>query len=91
MGPEIGELIWLVVVVAVVVRTIRSGALDSLAIRRRWAGHFVLRASVVFVFLFALVTITPAMAVRAMLGAATEIIPALPDRAALPLPPAPNW
>jgi hypothetical protein len=91
LGPEIGELLWLILVAIVSVRTVRAGGLAALAIRRRWAGHFVLRVTVAFVLLFTAVTITPAMAVRAMLGAATEILPALPERPALPLPPAPNW
>lgn len=91
LGPEIGEILWFAVVATIAVRTLRAGVLQSLSIRRRWAGHFTLRASVSFILLFGLITIVPAMAVRTMLGAATEIIPALPDRPTLPLPPEPNW
>ncbi len=91
LGPEIGEIVWFSLVAAITVRTLRSGALASLSIRRRWAGHFIARATLVFTLLFGVITLTPAMTVRAMLGAATEIIPDLPDRPALPLPPAPNW
>ena len=90
-GPEIGEVIWTVVGALVAVRTLRAGDMTGLGIRRRWFGHFAAYASVSFVLLFILVVIGPAMAVRNVLGAAGEILPTLPERSSLPLPPSPNW
>jgi hypothetical protein len=91
LGPELGEFVWTALAVIIAVRTLRSGALPSLAVRRRWAGHFMLRATVLFSLLFVVVALAPAMTVRAMLGAATEILPSLPERVPLPFPPLPNW
>ena len=68
LGPEIGEIIWFALVAAIAVRTLRAGAIMSLGIRRRWAGHFILRATLVFTLLFGVVAVTPAMTIRAMLG-----------------------
>ena len=91
LGPEIGEILWTLLVVAIAFRALGSTTLEELTIRRRWAGHFVLRSTVSFTLLFIVVTLGPAMIVRAMLGASTEILTALPERAPLPLPPTPNW
>jgi hypothetical protein len=90
-GPEIGEALWALTAVLVTVRTIRAGDLKKLGVRRRWFGHFASRAVIAFLLLFVIVVIGPAMAVRGMLGATSEIQPTLPDRSPLPLPPTPNW
>ena len=92
VGPEVGELLWVFFAAVVVRRTLRAADLSTLGVRRRWFGHFTTRASIAFVLLFILVVLGPATAVRHMLGAAGELVPSpLPDRAALPLPPASNW
>jgi hypothetical protein len=91
-GPEIGEVLWVVLAAFIAFRTIRSGDLAFLGIRRRWFGHFTTRAALAFIVLFAVIVLGPATTVRSMLGAAGEILPtSLPDRVPLPLPPTPNW
>jgi hypothetical protein len=91
VGPEIGEAVWVMVAALVAVRTFRAGNLASLGIRRRWRSHFTTRAILSFVILFILVVVGPAAAVRKLLGAEGEIVPTLPERSPLPLPPIPNW
>jgi len=91
LGPEVGEILWVVLAVLIAYRALHTTAPGELAIRRRWSSHFVLRATLLFTVLFVVITLGPAMTVRAMLGAATEILAALPERAPLPLPPTPNW
>jgi hypothetical protein len=91
LGPEVGEIVWSVLAVFIAHRLLSTAVPGELAIRRRWSSYFVLRSTVLFAVLFVVIILGPAMTVRAMLGAATEILAALPERAPLPLPPDPNW
>ncbi len=91
-GPEIGEAIWTLLALVIAFRTIHSSELTLfMGIRRRWFGHFTIRAVLSFGLIFVLVVVGPAVMVRSMLGAASEIVPSAPDRVPLPLPPAPEW
>lgn len=91
LGPEVGEIVWCLLAIFIAHRLISTAATGELSIRRRWSSHFALRATLMFTVLFVMITLGPAMTVRAMLGAATEILAALPERPPLPLPPTPNW
>ncbi len=91
LGPELGEVTWIILAALVSVRTLRGGAVSALAIRRRWKSRFLVHSTVAFLFAFMIVSVGPAIFVRSMLGAATPIEISLPDRPALPLPPEPNW
>ncbi|MCP4599037.1 MAG: hypothetical protein GY847_00595 [Proteobacteria bacterium] len=90
-GPELGEIIWAMLAALVAARTFRLCAVPALAIRRRWRWRFITHSTAAFVLVFVLISIGPAIVVRAMLDAATPIEPTMPDRPALPLPPEPNW
>lgn len=91
VGPEIGEAVWTCLAFLVALRTVRSGELSFLGIRRRWNRHFTTRAIISFILLFGFIVLGPSIVVRGILGAAGEIIPELPDRVPLPMPPTPNW
>lgn len=91
LGPEPGELLWLLIAVVVAVRTIRRGAAVGLGIRRRWHWHFALRTALVFVLLFAVVPLGPALIVRGMMGVAGRPTIAAPEPLEWPVPPEPDW
>jgi len=91
LGPELGELSWAIVAALLGVRIIKKEAPGALGIRRRWTTRFILHTSLLFVPLFALVTICPATVARGLLGAETPVVRVVPDSPALPLPPPPNW
>jgi hypothetical protein len=91
LGPELGEIMWALLAALIAFKIIKSHSIDLLGIRRRWALRFKIHMASAFVLLFVLVAITPPMAVRSILGAATQIVHSLPDQPDLPLPPLPNW
>jgi len=91
LGPELGELLWMLIAVVVALRTIRRGAAVGLGIRRRWHWHFALRTVLVFVLLFAVVPLGPALVVRGMMGVAGRATIADPEPLEWPVPPEPEW
>jgi hypothetical protein len=91
LGPEPGEIAWLVLAAIIALRMIRIGAIKTLGIRRRWSWHFSGRATVAFVLLFALIPVAPAVVVRGMLGVSGSATHAPPQPLELPLPPEPDW
>lgn len=91
LGPELGEMLWLILAFAVAMRSIRHGAVPALSIRRRWKTRFVSHTALAFAVMFTVLSIAPAMTIRSMLGASTPLLPSMPNRPALPLPPQPNW
>jgi hypothetical protein len=91
LGPELGELAWFVLGLVIAVRMIRTGAVPTLGIRRRWRSHFTGRAILAFVLLFALIPVAPALLMRSMLGVSGSAVHGPPEPLELPLPPQPNW
>ncbi len=91
LGPEAGEILWALSAFIIAQRIFRTVALPSLNIRRRWATRFSISAAAAFTAMFITTAIAPAMAVRAMLGAATVISHDAPTSEKLPLPSAPDW
>jgi hypothetical protein len=91
LGPELGEFLWLGLATLVVIRLLNQYACPTLTVRRRWKSRFVLRSTIVYLLLFTITAIAPAMFVRSMLGASSPHVASLPTRPALPLPPEPNW
>jgi hypothetical protein len=91
LGPEPGELLWLLIAVVVALRAIRSGAAIGLGIRRRWHWHFALRTALAFVLLFAVVPLGPALIVRGMLGVEGRPTIGDPEPLEWPVPPEPDW
>jgi hypothetical protein len=91
LGPELGEVVWVILASLVALRTIRLETVSALAIRRRWKLRFISHTTAAFIFTFAAVSIAPAMTIRSMLGASTLIMPSTPDRPPLPLPPPSDW
>ncbi len=91
LGPEIGEIAWTALAAVVAVRAIQSGAVATLAIRRRWKSKFIAQTSIVFVVAFFIASIGPAASVRTLLGAASPDATDLPERPTMPLPPQPTW
>ena len=91
LGPEIGEVAWVVVGTALAPRALRAHSRAGTEVRRRWAGPFFARGLVAFALLFAVVPIAPALAVRAALGVEGELVHAAPAEIVWPLPEAPDW
>lgn len=90
-GPTVGEIIWTLLVALVAFRTIRSGVISSLLIRRRWRWRFTTRAILVFIVLFVLTSVGPAVFVRGILNVSKPTPFTMPDRPALPMPADPEW
>jgi hypothetical protein len=91
LGPEPGEIAWIALGLLLAARLLTIGAVETLGIRRRWKWHFVTRAVLVFVLLFALIPLGPALLVRGMLGVSGSAVHAPPEPLELPLPPEPDW
>ncbi|MDD5305871.1 MAG: hypothetical protein PHU25_00985 [Deltaproteobacteria bacterium] len=91
LGPELGELLWLVAAAVVAARTLRAAASPKLGIRRRWTVGFMARSTLAFVLLFAAIPIVPALAMRAALGVSTVYVPPAPPEKEWPVPPDPTW
>jgi len=91
LGPELGEVVWLVSATVLAWHLLKRRATVGLAIRRRWIHAFSWRSTLCFGVLFAMTAVGPSMTARSMLGAATEIVIASPSPRELPLPPEPNW
>jgi len=91
LGPEPGELAWFVLGLVIAARMIRTGAVPTLGIRRRWRWHFTGRAVIAFVLLFALIPVAPALIMRSLLGVSGSAVHAPPEPLELPLPPDPDW
>lgn len=90
-GPAVGEIIWTLLAVVIAFRIVRTGAISSLLIRRRWKGRFLSRSVLVFFIAFVLTSVGPAVLVRGMLNVAKPAGFDLPDRPALPMPPDAEW
>ena len=91
LGPELGEIGWAIVAIALGAHMIKTQAAGALGIRRRWAARFILHTSCAFALLFLAVTVCPAVLARGILGAGTPVVRTVSQRPALPLPPSPNW
>jgi hypothetical protein len=91
LGPEAGEIAWVILATVGVLRACNATTLASLGIRRRWARRFVLRFVTSFLLVFAIVVIGPAMVARSILGGATAFVPQAPTNTELPTPPKPDW
>lgn len=91
LGPEIGEILWLLLAVLFGVRVMRDGGARWLGVRRRWMSGFLVRTTLVFAILFGGIAVTPALVVRAMMGVESKPTPNAPAPVDLPLPPRPNW
>ncbi len=90
-GPTVGEILWMLLGTLVAFRTIRSGAVSSLRIRRRWRWRFTIRSVLAFVLIFVMTSLGPAVAVRGILNISKPAGFAMPDRPALPRPPDSEW
>jgi hypothetical protein len=91
LGPEIGEIAWYLLGIAVAGRALWVHAKAGGEVRRRWAGPFFARGLLAFALLFAAVPIAPALAVRAALGVEGELVRSAPPPVSWPLPEAPDW
>ncbi len=91
LGPELGEIAWMLLAVLLAVRAVTAGAVPGLGVRRRWRRHFVARVSIAFLLLFLAIPIAPALGVRALLGVEGEMPRAAPEPPSWPLPPEPSW
>jgi hypothetical protein len=91
LGPELGEVLWLLVAAIAGARVLRAAAAPGLGIRRRWAAGFMTRTLLSFVLLLAAISIVPALAMRAALGVSTIYVPPAPPEREWPTPPEPAW
>ena len=91
LGPELGEVAWLVLATVIVFRTVKLGAVKGLGVRRRWAVRFLWQNVLVFMLLFVAIPVGPAMLLRAMMGVAGVTVHAPPEPIVWPLPQQPNW
>ncbi len=91
LGPELGEILWLVLATVLILRVLKYAASPWLGVRRRWATRFLGQSTLVFALLFAAIPVAPAFAMRTMMGVESRPVYSAPIPTDLPLPPMPNW
>ena len=91
LGPELGEVAWLVSATIIVFRTVKHGAVKGLGVRRRWAARFLWQNVLVFTLLFVAIPVGPAVLLRSMMGVAGVTVHGPPEPTVWPLPQEPNW
>jgi len=90
-GPAIGEIVWFFTASICVFYVLKKAATKDVGVRRRWASSFVVQTTVAFVILFAIISVGPAVAVRALMGVSGKVEPPKPDPIAWPVPHQPDW